>query len=278
MNESEYGRNKTFPILLLVVALVAIGGAVYWMLLRNKPKTEPTVLPPAPVAEVAPEIALPPDPAPPGDTEAAAPLVEAPRQSPEPAGKLPPLDRSDAVVLSYLLESSEGSFQSWLIEDHLIRKFVRAVNALEEGKLVSQYRPFQDPQTPFSAANNGEAWSISAENYARYTPYLESLEKVGPEKLLQMYERYYPLLEQAYEELGVRKGDFREVTIRALTRIVKAPAPPPDATLARPSVAYRFSTAELEQRSAVEKLLFRIGPENTQRLKKLAQDLLDQLQ
>jgi hypothetical protein len=94
---------------------------------------------------------------------------------------------------------------------------------------------------------------------------------------VQIYERYYPLLEQAYEELGVKKGDFRQVTKRALTRITKAPMPPQDAALSRPSVTYRFSAADLEQRAPVEKLLFRMGPENAQRLKKIAEELLTKM-
>lgn len=275
---NEYKSSKTRPILLIVIAVIVVAALIYWLLQRNKPQPEPTVLPPTPVAEVTPSIEPALEPAPAGHTEAAEPLVEVQPPERESPVKLPPLDRSDADVIDYLLDASDGRFQSWLIQEHLIRKFVRAVNALEEGKLVSQYRPFTDPQTPFNAATSGEAWTITTENYGRYTPYLESLEQVGSEQLVKIYERYYPLLEQAYDELGVRKGNFREVTIRALTRIVKAPAPPPDAALARPSVTYRFSTPELEQRSAVEKLLFRMGPENTQRLKKLAEELLAQMQ
>lgn len=276
MSNNEYSRDKSRPILLLVIALLAVAALVYWQLQRNKPQ-DIGVVPAAPITEVAPPN-VPQEPAPVTTTEGASPLMEEPPSIIEPPAKLPPLDRSDTDVIGYLLEQSDGGFQSWLIQEHLIRKFVRAVNALEEGKLVSQYRPFTDPQTPFSATNSGETWSITADNYSRYTPYLESLEQVGPERLAKIYLRYYPLLEQAYEELGVKKGDFREVTIRALTRIIKAPAPPPEATLARPSVTYRFSAPELEQRSSVEKLLFRMGPENSQRLKKLSEELLLRLQ
>lgn len=279
MSDNEYSSDKSRPVLpvaLAIIAVVVIAGAVYWLLQRGQPAPEVAVLPSAPVVEA-------PDP---GAAEPAAELATsqeaeqpaAPTEPSPPPVKLPPLDRSDADVIDFLLDASDGSFQEWLIQEHLIRKFVRAINALEEGKLVSQYRPFNDPQTPFTATANGEAWQVNTENYTRYTPYLESLEQVGPERLAQIYDRYYPLLQQAYEELGVKKGDFKEVTLRALTRITKAPMPPPDAVLARPSVTYRFSAAEFEQRSPVEKLLFRMGPENSQRLKKLAEEMLTELQ
>ena len=279
MIENENRRTNTLPLVLLIVAVVVVAAIVYWQLQRHQPVPEVAVLPPAPVVEVETPT-VPSEPVAPaaGEAEPAKPLVEESPPIPEPVSKLPQLDRSDTDVIAHLLEVSDGGFQSWLIQEHLIRKFVRAINALEEGKLVSQYRPFTEPQTPFTAATIGESWQIKPDNYARYTPYLDSLEKVGPERLAQLYLHYYPLLQQAYEELGVDKGEFNEVTIRALTRITKAPVPPADAALTRPSVAYKFSAPDLEQRSSVEKLLFRLGPENSERLKKLARDLLDQLQ
>jgi hypothetical protein len=278
MSDNEYNRGgKSRPILLVAIAVVVIAGVVYWLLQRGQPEPEVAVLPPAPAVEITSPESSPGETEPvPSDSD--APASAAQTEPTPPPVKLPPLDRSDPDVIDFLLDASDGGFQEWLIQEHLIRKFVRAMNALEEGKLVSQYRPFNDPQTPFVATADGESWQINTENYARYTPYLESLEQVGPERLAKIYERYYPLLQQAYEELGVKKGDFKEVTIRALTRITKAPMPPQDATLARPSVTFRFSAAEFEQRSPVEKLLFRMGPENSQRLKKLAEDLLVELQ
>ncbi|MCR6652901.1 MAG: DUF3014 domain-containing protein [Cellvibrionaceae bacterium] len=274
MTDNEYKRDKSLPVLLVIIAAVLIAGAVYWLMQRDKPSAQIAIPPEPPLTEAPAEIPVQQD-----ETVAPVdPLVESPADQLKPPPKLPPLDRSDADVIGFLLEASEGSFQSWLIQEHLIRKFVRAMNALEEGKLVSQYRPFNDPEVPFKASNSGETWRIDANNFERYTPYLASLEQVGPERLGKIYEHYYPLLQQAYEELGVKKGDFRQVTVRALTRITKAPMPPQDASLSRPSVTYRFSAADLEQRSPVEKLLFRMGPENAQRLKNLAEQLLTQLQ
>lgn len=276
MSDNENSRDKSRFIVFAAIAVVVAAAVAYWLLQRGQPEPQVATLPPPAVEAPAVEPAMV-DPAPSAATEPQRPASPTAPPPPPPV-KLPPLDRSDTDVIGFLLEASEGSFKEWLIQEHLIRKFVRAMNALEEGKLVSQYRPFTDIQTPFSATAAGELWQIDTENYSRYTPYLESLEQVGPERLLSIYERYYPLLQQAFEELGVKKGDFKDVTTRALTRITKAPSPPPDVTLSRPSVTYKFSAAEFEQRSAVEKLLFRMGPENSQRLKKLAEEILVELQ
>lgn len=282
MNEISDPRKQTLSIALVIAAVVAIAALAYWQLQRSSSeRVEPPIPEPVPaVAEIV-EPELPPAESvtiAEGEAELVDLREEPSRPLTEDTVRLPQLDRSDTDVISHLLEVSDGGFQSWLIQEHLIRKFVRAVNALEEGKLVSQYRPFAAPETSFSALQSGESWRIQPENYQRYTPYLESLEQVGPEGLAQLYQHYFPLLQQAYEELGVDKGNFKDVTVRALTRISKTPIPPADAPLARPSVTYKFATPELEQRSAVEKLLFRLGPDNSARLKKLAGDLLIELQ
>lgn len=279
MKKTDDHRNQSLSLALLIAAALAIVGVVYWQLQRSGPTPLPEPALPEPgavVAEVEPQPAAPEPAIEQEERVTAAPPVAPPKR--EPVVRLPQLDRSDPEVTNRLLEVSGGAFQSWLVQEHLIRKFVRAVNALEEGKLVSQYRPFNPPDAPFSAEQSGDIWRVQQDNYARYTPYLESLEKVGPEGLARLYKHYAPLLQQAYEELGVDKGSFKEVTIRALTRITKTPVPPPDAPLARPSVTFKFATPELEQRSQVEKLLFRLGPENSVRLKKLASDLLAELQ
>jgi len=281
MNETPDHRKQTLSIALMIAAVVVIAALAYWQLQRSAPSGIPDVPEPIPaVAEITePELPLEePVAAAEGAPEIAELREEPPRPLTQNTARLPQLDRSDTDVISHLLEASDGGFQSWLIQEHLIRKFVRAVNALEEGKLVSQYRPFAAPDSTFSALKSGESWQIQPENYQRYTPYLQSLEQVGPAGLAQLYQHYFPLLQQAYEELGVDKGDFKDVTLRALTRISKTPIPPADAPLARPSVTYKFATPELEQRSAVEKLLFRLGPDNSARLKKLAGDLLTELQ
>jgi hypothetical protein len=283
MNETPDHPKQTLSIALMIAAVVVIAALAYWQLQRST-SSEPVE---APVSEPIPAVAEMGVPELPSEESVAAAagaaeMVELREEAPRPltqnTARLPQLDRSDTDVISHLLEVSDGGFQSWLIQEHLIRKFVRAVNALEEGKLVSQYRPFAAPESTFSALKTGESWQIQPENYQRYTPYLESLEQVGPAGLAQLYQHYSPLLQQAYEELGVDKGSFKDVTLRALTRISKTPIPPADTPLARPSVTYKFAAPELEQRSAVEKLLFRLGPDNSARLKKLASELLTELQ
>lgn len=273
-------RKQTF---LIVVALAIVLAAAFWLLQQSPDKeekiTDATVAvetSPSPARVLAPPTPAD-DPLPPEPLESAAtpqntePTNADAEVQPDP---LPNLDQSDAVVLAQLTEQTDKAFTAWLTQEHLIRKFVRAVNALEEGKLVNQYRPVEAPKVPFQADKDGETLVLSPENYARYTPYIEALERLGGERLTLIYQQYYPLLEQAYLELGVDKGDFSEVTERALQAIVAAPTPAEEVVLVQPSVMYLFKDPEMEQLPATQKLMLRMGPENSERLQVVAKDIL----
>lgn len=188
------------------------------------------------------------------------------------------LDNSDAEVEAFLAQSSAAQLGKWLVPEHKIRKLVRAINALEEGKLVSQYRPTIAPDTPFKAERKDEQWHLSEANFARYQPYISALEQAGPEQLLALYRHYQPLLEQAYQELGVDKGSFEQVTRGALKQIINAPTVDDEPTLASTSVVFHYQDKQLEQLPELHKLMIRIGPENRERLQTLAQALLHQLE
>lgn len=188
------------------------------------------------------------------------------------------LDNSDAEVEAFLAQSSAAQLGQWLVPEHKIRKLVRAINALEEGKLVAQYRPIVAPNSPFKAEREGQQWRLSEANFARYEPYITALEQAGPEQLVTLYRHYKPLLEQAYQELGVDKGSFEEVTRDALKQVINAPSLNDEPALSSTSVVYHYQDKKLEQLPELHKLMIRMGPENRARVQALAQDLLQQLE
>lgn len=290
MNRILNNKQSIPWFLVCVVVLVAItAGLLVWQLNQHKPKTSGS------------EIALPAEPveAPPNETtsnqfpevdsvhasespvtaqpttEVADVIEEAPLTSSSPSN----LDSSDGEVEQYLTDNDAASLNQWLVPEHKIRKLVRAINALDDGKLVSQYRPTEAPKTPFKAEATGdEQWQLSKSNFARYSPYISALEQVGTDNLVALYQHYSPLLEQAYEELGVDKGSFDNVSRGALQQIINAPEINQPIILTRPSVVYHYQDKQLEQLPELQKLLIRMGPENRARVKALAKDLLQSLE
>lgn len=270
--------SRTLQPLHIALLAIALAGLLFlWFWPTNKPaeELEPIPLADEPVA-AAPEAEAVVEPAPP---QADIPEVPAPEKvaTPEP---LPSLNDSDAA-LSASLQTSVGE-QQWqslaplLASDYLIRKAVRAVVAAAGGDWVNQHRPLNAPATPFVVEKNGDELRMSTKNFARYTPYVDALVAIDAATAAQLYSQYYPLLQEAYGELGLKQGNFHGAVVQALTLLESTPAYR-EALLVQPSVAYKYQDPQIERLPEIQKLLLRMGPENQQRLQAWLQNLEQQL-
>lgn len=283
-------KQKTPWLLAGVVLLVAIVAAfIVWQLNQREPQPQEIATPPvvsAPAEPSSEPAAAEPEPEPmevseaPAAAQATADIAEVVEEPPTPAADAadqPTLNNSDAQLTASLDRAGAGELNQWLVQEHTLRKLVRAINALEEGKLVAQHRPVVQPPTGFKAERDGEQWRLSEANFARYEPYIATLEQVGPERLKILYQQYSPLLEQAYQELGVEKGSFEQVARGALQQIINAPRVEQPVELDSTSVTYHYTDERLEKLPELHKLMIRMGPENRERLRELAQELLQEL-
>jgi len=85
---------------------------------------------------------------------------------------------------------------------------------------------------------------------------------------VDLYQRMQPLFREAYAELGLRNSDFNDVFMRAVNNVLEARTAPQPQQLIRPNLNYLHADPAIENYSAVEKLLLRLGPENTQSLQR----------
>jgi hypothetical protein len=116
------------------------------------------------------------------------------------------------------------------------------------------------PKGAFLVERAGGAVTMAPRNADRYAPYLQVLQRVDPRALVAWYVRHYPLFQQAYRDLGYPKGYFNDRLIVAIDDMLAAPAPATPVQLVQPKVFYRYADADLEARSAGQKLLMRLGP------------------
>ena len=64
---------------------------------------------------------------------------------------------------------------------------------------------------------------ISAQNSARYLPYVLMAESVDAGKLVAIYIHHYPLFQQAYRELGYPSGYFNDRLVEVIDHLLAAP-------------------------------------------------------
>jgi hypothetical protein len=248
-----------------VIALVLAVGVAGWLWLR---KSAP---PPAPVtvAETNQTVISPPDS---GVQHPLSDVEGGPSDAPVP---LPTLEESDAPLvadLSSLLGAPRVS--TWLVPDGLVRRFVATVDNLAREKVAEKVRvarpvpgAVEVERAPLDAASGEERITLSAANYARYEPAVQVLTALDMRKVGVLYRSYYPLLQQAYEDLGYPGRYFNDRLVEVIDHLIATPIPAQPPELTHPKAMYEFADASLERRSAGQKMLIRMGPQNAAQVK-----------
>lgn len=260
-------RNSSTAMIVVVVLALIAAAAAFYFLRDDAPVASQTVT--TPVA-VAPQAATT------SSAAEVAPIVE--YQPPEPVIEvepLPVLNESDSSVLAAMQQLRGEGLLQLLVPQEVLRKFVLAVNNVAEGKVIHEYRPVVSPPPPFIA----EKYSVMIEgvaadqervaptNFQRYEPYVTTLALIDSDAAVAVYQRFYPLLEEAFRELGLKKPNFHSVLIAAIDNVLAAPDAQGDLLLVHPKVFYQYADPALEALPQTHKLMLRMGPENARSVK-----------
>jgi hypothetical protein len=145
-----------------------------------------------------------------------------------------------------------------------IRNFVVIVDNLTERILPQKYYFFHPPPGNFLVTRTGdEKIFLDPRNYGRYTPFTNLVKSLDTNRLTQVYRYLYPLFQEAYEELGYPDQYFNDRMIYVIDHLLQTPEVKDPVELVQPTVFYKFANPELEALSAGQKLLIRVGPENS---------------
>ncbi|MDR7122746.1 DUF3014 domain-containing protein [Rheinheimera soli] len=279
MTEKAPGAGQQqYYIGLAVVAVTLI--AIVWFFFRSDdavvPDAEPTPVPT--LQQPAPADVLTADQEPVDSLTVQAqdetPLQETPLDDAvavEPTVKLPSLDESDTEVKTGLLGLRwKAGLASLFVTEDMIRRFVVNVDNIAQGTLPKGQPLFQPITVKFAtvAAQDG-AVQLDPTNFERYEPYLQLLESVSVTEVKRLFEYYYPLMQEAYAELGYTDAQFRVRLQDAIKVLLATPEVAPPMTLARPNVYYTYADPELEALPLAQRQMIRLGPDNQKRLKRV---------
>lgn len=189
---------------------------------------------------------------------------------------IPRLSESDAPLqeaLSVFIDPDK--LQHSVVFKNLIRRFVVTVDNLTTAKLPQNYRFLAAVPGTFAVQPGAteDSYTLSATNAARYAAFVDLAESVDLNKLLVLYTRYYPLFQQAYEELGYPHRYFNDRLVEVISHLLAAPEPQGTLQLVQPKVFYDFADPKLQALSAGQKIMVRVGPDNERRLKAVLRKL-----
>ncbi|MBU2223267.1 MAG: DUF3014 domain-containing protein [Gammaproteobacteria bacterium] len=183
---------------------------------------------------------------------------------------LPTLDESDVYVQQKLLALPwKAGLASLFVNEEMIRRFVVQVDNIAQGRIVPEQALFKGLAQDFKAQKNDQQYQLEIANYKRYQRYLDLLESAPKAEVVALFNRLYPLLQQAYLELGYPDAQFRDRVQQAIRLLLSAPEIADEPRLALESVQYTFADPEIEQLSMAHKQMVRLGLKNQQRLKLL---------
>jgi hypothetical protein len=110
------------------------------------------------------------------------------------------------------------------------------------------------------------------DNYHRYDILVNLLASSDADNLVSTYRRFYPLLQQAYVNLGYPDGYFNDRAVAVIDHLLDTPQLTDPILLVRPHVLYKYADPRLEALSSGQKLLLRMGNDNATRVRqKLAE-------
>jgi len=265
---------KTSRVVTVAILVLVVLGAAYYGWQRYAA--------PEPVAEPVAESAAPP-PAPvasaPAEPAIKYPLSAIEPPEVQPAQALPALAESDAYVQAALTELlGKKNVLTFLQLDGFARRVVATVDNLGREHAPPMVWPVNPTPGRFSTRGQAGGETINPDNSQRYTPFVLFVESVDTAQAVRLYIRLYPLLQQAYEELGFPKRYFNDRLVAVIDQLLAAPVQ--DAPVAvslvdvkgpvpseRPWVRYEFADPKLEALSAGQKMLIRTGPVNHRRLR-----------
>ena len=257
-------------LLAVVIGATVIGAAALWWNMSRPAPQAPVAAAPAPEPEPAAAPAVPESAAAPAE-----PVIQYPVEAP-PAQALPLKAADLGTVLTDLL--GRKAVLEFFALDEFPRRLVATVDNLGRSHAPPMLWPIKPTPGRFMVEERAGGSVINADNSQRYTPLVLLAESVDTGKAVDLYIRMYPLLQQAYEELGYPKAYFNDRLIAVIDQLLATPgADEPiqvhltevKGTVAslQPWVRYEFVNPAFESLSAGQKIMLRVGSVNERRLK-----------
>jgi hypothetical protein len=174
---------------------------------------------------------------------------------------LPTLPESDPAVAESLAEVFGRSLEEFLVRKDLIRHIVVTIDNLPRRKTAVPQWPLKPTAGKFYVDPDDEL-TLSEDNAARYSPLIKVVQASDPAQVAAIYRHYYPLFQQAYVGLGYPDGYFNNRLVEVIDHLLATPELTGPVRLTQPSVFYEFADPTLEERSAGQKVLLRMGNAN----------------
>lgn len=211
-------------------------------------------------------------------------VVEAPPE-PEPvpvfepesvAANTPSVSASNAD--SYARERIDSvnggkALEQFVAGDFVVERTVAIIDALRRGEVPYKLLPIGRPPKAFPIKDDGLRVTMDPAGFSRYDGFANWVNSLDVKAIALLFNEYQSLATAALSQIGVNDFDIRGAALAATTQILATPEMPDRAELLRKEANWIYADTELENLSALQKQLLRMGPENAEILQQKAREL-----
>jgi len=252
---SPGSRGKVVAIVLLLLG----AGLAGWLLFGPSDDSDPPVT-------TAPQPSGPEAP-PPGTGIPGPPPLD-----------LPELSASDAFIRDVVSRlSSHPQLATWLVPDELVYRFVGLVIDLAGASTPAEHVTHMAPAEAFQTATVDGQLTLDPEGHRRFDLLAATFASLDTGGSAILFRQLQPLMEQAFDELGLPDITFEETLVMAARNILAVDIPQGPIRVEPHEGVYIFSDPGLEERRGLDKQLIRMGPGNTGLIQEKVRELATEL-
>ena len=176
---------------------------------------------------------------------------------------VPPLDETDDLVRKLVRAlSSHPHVAAWLATEGRIRNFTVVVTNIAEGKAPAALVRMLRPSSPFRVVERSGDLYLDPRTYERYAGLADAVASIDPAGSARLYATLKPRIEEAHRELGGLDTPFDRTLERAIVLLLKTPVEDGPVPVEPRGIVYGFADEDLEDLTAAQKQLLRMGPRN----------------
>ena len=135
---------------------------------------------------------------------------------------LPALNQSDQYLHLALSEILNDGIAKLLSQTRLIERIVATIDNLSRQYMPQSMRPIAAIEDSFivESQSGGNDFILSRKSYDRYEFLVDQLAIIGASELADIYLRFYPLFQEAYEDLGYPDAYFNDRMIDVINHLI----------------------------------------------------------
>jgi len=176
---------------------------------------------------------------------------------------LPPLDETDPVVRELVRKlSSNPVVAAWLTTDSLILNLVAVTSRIANGVTPVAELKSVGPVPRFVTRTVRGSTYIDRSSYRRYDRYAQAISALDARGVAELYKTLNPRIKEGYSRLTSGDDSFDPVLERAIVELLRVPVVDGEVELYPHGTVWAFADPQLQDMSAAQKQLLRMGPQN----------------